>query len=94
MNYTPHYTYWLYKANVPLNELPGDLFQLVQQYEKAVALWQDAKEHEQKKYQKIVEQTDAFISAKIYTLYETHINKDNESDKLKALIDKAADLDF
>lgn len=94
MNYTPRYTYWLYKANVLLNELPGVFTNLIIQYEKAYALWQDANESEQKKYKKIVEQTDAFISAKIVTLYQTQINEQNESDTLKALMSKAADLDF
>ncbi len=94
MNYTPRYTYWLFKANVKTNQLPVELAGLIRQYEIAVAKWQDAKESEQKLYKTIVENTDAFISAKIYTLFETQINEQTESDKLKDLLSKAADLDF
>jgi mevalonate kinase len=94
MNYTPRYTYWLYKANVKTNQLPEELAELIRQYESAVAVWQEAKENEQEPYKKVVENTDAFISAKLYTLYETQINQQNDSDKLKELMNKAAELDF
>lgn len=94
MSYTPRYTYWLYKANVQINELSGELTDLISQYEKTFAKWQDAKESEQNRYKKIIEHTDAFISAKVYTLYETQINQQTESDILKELMSKADDLDF
>ncbi len=94
MNYTPRYTYWLYKANVKTSQLPEELADLIRHYESAIAVWQEAKESEQEPYKKIVENTDAFISAKLYTLYETQINQQNESDKLRELMNKAAELDF
>ncbi len=94
MSYTPRYSYWLYKANVQVNKLPGELADLIRQYEKTFALWQDAKENEQNRYKKIVEHTDAFISVKVYTLFETQINQQTESDILKELMSKADDLDF
>lgn len=94
MNYTPRYTYWLYKANAKLNDLPTELSALIQQYETSFALWQEAKEMEQQSFLKIVEQADAFISAKIYTLYESRINPQSENDRLKELMSKADDLDF
>jgi hypothetical protein len=94
MNYTPHYTYWLYKANVQNDQLPEELAELIRQYETALAIWQDAKESEQSPFRNIIENTDAVISARLYTLYETQINQQNESDKLKELMSKAADLDF
>ncbi|MBA2613343.1 MAG: hypothetical protein H0U95_15350 [Bacteroidetes bacterium] len=94
MNYTPRYTYWLYKANVKTNQLPPELAELINQYESAVAVWQEAKQNEQEPYKKMVENTDAFISAKLYTLYETQINQQNDSDKLQELMNKAAELDF
>ncbi len=94
MNYTPRYMYWLYKANVQLSSLPIELDALIEQYEKSFTLWQETDETEQKSFMKIVEQADAFISAKIYTLYESQINQQSENDRLKELMSKAADLDF
>lgn len=94
MNYTPRYTYWLYRANVRVSDLPNELTVLIQQFDKAFLAWQEATDQKQQGYRKIVEQCDAFISAKLFSLFEKQINEQNESDTLKDLLDKAADLDF
>lgn len=94
MNYTPRYTYWLYKAGLQINELPVELAALIKQYETSFTIWLEAEDKEQLDYVKIVEQADAFISASIYTLFEPQITRQTESDTLKDLMSKAADLDF
>jgi hypothetical protein len=105
MHYSPKYTYWLYKAGITVEVLPSELLQLIEQYEKVISLLQienhtenqTENETEQISYQKALEQTDAYISARIYNQYADkfkQIIQSDEQQKLKALMDKAADLDF
>ena len=96
MNYSPRYNYYLFKAGVELEELPEELAFLIIQFDKTLDAWLEASEIEQKPHLKSLEYTDAFISAKIYQLYESSFSKDNISveDKLKALKDKASKLKF
>lgn len=96
MNYTPRYTYYLFKAQAELSELPEALSELITQFDKTLDKWLEANEKEQKPYLKALENTDAFISAKIYQLYADTFSKENMSseDKLKALKAKAAKLKF
>lgn len=96
MNYSPRYTYYLFKAEADISELPNELANLISQFDKTLEEWLEASEKEQKPYLQALENTDAFISAKIYQLYTEKFTKENLSieDKLKALKAKASKFKF
>ena len=96
MNYSPRYTYYLFKTQAEISDLPEALATLILQFDKTLDKWLEANEKEQEPYLKALENTDAFISAEIYKLYTEAFSKENLSaeDKLKALKAKAAKLKF
>ena len=93
MNYTPRYTEWIAQRDVNLEDLPESLLLLITCYQAAYQSWENAQENDQARYRTALESTDAYIAACL----EKHFGNpksDLEEDKLKALLSKAADLDF
>ncbi len=91
MNYELKYPDWLNKARVDLSELPQELINLIAQFNKTHEQWTEAKEQEQKIFYKVLELTDAHISACIYRLFKDKIEL-IKKEKLAALKAKAAQL--
>jgi hypothetical protein len=96
MNYSPRYTFYLFKSGAEIDELPPALIALIEQFDTTHEQWQQAPEKEQKNYKQTLENVDAFISAKIYQLFGDKINSQqmSASDKLKALKAQASKLKF
>ncbi len=95
MNYTPRYSDWIeHRDDVDLETLPEKLISLIAAYQSALLTWENASEKEQAIYQKAIETTDAYISVQLKRYFGDPPNSNADDDKLKALLSKAADLDF
>lgn len=94
MNYSPRYTEWIHDRDVNLETLPESLLSLISCYQSALLSWENATEEEQAIYRKALESTDAYISAMLFKQFGNNPKSNEEDDKLKALLSKAADLDF
>lgn len=94
MNYVPRYTYWLFKLNVEQIAVPVHLTELIEQFERCLNLWHKEQKAKQATFHAALLQTDAFISAELYRLFESHANPKSEEDHIQALLKRAAELDF
>ena len=94
MIYTPRYSDWIHKRDVDLESLPEHLLSLISTFQSAHDAWENATEDEQAKYIKVLRSTDAYISAVLFSHLGNNPKSNSEDDKLKALLSKAADLDF
>lgn len=95
MIYYKRYTTWLEKAGVEFQDLPIDLVILIQRYDHTVGLWELAGEEEQEEYLPMLEQADAFISARIFREYREVIEKAKVNKaKLLALKAKALNINL
>lgn len=94
MIYLPRYNEWISNREADLNKLPEHLLMLISSFQSTLDSWENAAEEDQAKYMKILRSTDAYISAMLSEHFGDSQNTTTEDDKLKALISKAADLDF
>lgn len=95
MNYSPQYKTWLEKAQVSSNDLPEKLMALIKAFENSLSEWRKADPSEKAEYQPVLEKTDAFISASVYSLYREKIEPASFSKaKLLALKAKALQIDM
>ena len=95
MTYTPRYTDWIdNRDDVDLETLPEKFLLLISAYQAAFRSWESAPEKEQSLYRKALEATDAYISVQLKMYFGDPEKSNSEDKKLKALLSKAADLDF
>lgn len=95
MNYTPRYLNWIENRNdIDLDSLSEYLPPLISCFESALNTCEKATEEEQAKYIKVLILTDAYISALLFHHLGDNPSPNIDDDKLKALLSKAADLDF
>lgn len=95
MNYAPRYLAWTEnRDDIDLDTLPKKLLTLIAAYQSAFRSWENASEKEQTLYRDSIELTDAYLSSQLRVYIGDPPNSDADDDKLKALLSKAADLDF
>lgn len=93
MSYQARYTGYMEKANVGTSDLPVDLQELIEKFERAKEAWEQ--EGQPKALLKILVQSDACISAEIFSLYSKEAGKKTEDlsvDKIKMMALKAKAL--
>lgn len=94
MIYLPRYIEWTHNRDADINKLPEHLLALISRYQSAHDTWEKATEEEQAKYIKALRLTDAYITAVLFNHLGNNPKSNSEDDKLRALLSKAADLDF
>lgn len=93
MSYQRQHTKWMTKAGVQLSDLPADLNRIIHAFETALYWFDRADSDRQSDYRRIIEQTDAYISVRIYNMFKDKIEK-NQSNKTKLLALRAKALNI